>query len=210
MISPFLIGLAAFVVYPVCATLYYSLTNFQEGSYRPVKFVGLHNYVDLLTQSDTFWIAVRNTLWMVIIMVPLRTPVRSLRCLVDQPDQERCTLLPHAVLRAGHRAGGGRGAGVHRACSTRSGPVNTMLARFGIAGPGWFSDPALGQAEPADHGALGRWRHRSSSSRPPCWTCRKELYEAADLDGVERPAAVLARDDAVPVAGHRLRASSPG
>src|SRR5436305_373114 len=44
-----------------------------RSSPRPVKFVGLQNYVDLLTQSDTFWIAVRNTLWMVIIMVPLRT-----------------------------------------------------------------------------------------------------------------------------------------
>src|SRR5664279_5577746 len=60
MVSPFVVGLAAFVVYPVFATLYYSLTNFQEGSYRPVKFVGLQNYTTLLTQSDTFWLAVRN------------------------------------------------------------------------------------------------------------------------------------------------------
>ncbi|MEU1166242.1 hypothetical protein ABZ372_39935, partial [Streptomyces sp. NPDC005921] len=72
-LSPFVIGFCVFVLYPVAATLYYSLTDFQAGSYRPVQFVGLRNYRALFSQSDTFWVAVRNTLWMVVVMVPLRT-----------------------------------------------------------------------------------------------------------------------------------------
>ena len=64
--SPFLAGLVLFVIYPVCATLYYSFTNFQAGSYLPVRWVGFRNYTTLFTGSDTFWVAVRNTLWMVV------------------------------------------------------------------------------------------------------------------------------------------------
>ena len=64
-----------------------------------------------------------------------------------------------------------------------AGPVNTMLARIGITGPGWFTDPA--------------WS-KPSLLIMALWACGdvivifsaamldvpKELYEAADLDGV--------------------------
>src|SRR3954449_11957524 len=72
LVSPFLAGLALFVAYPVASTLYYSLTDFEAGSYRPVSFVGLQNYSRLLG-TDAFWTSARNTLWMVLVMVPLRT-----------------------------------------------------------------------------------------------------------------------------------------
>ena len=43
-------------LYPVVATLYYSLTNFQAGSYRPVQFVGAAQLPRLFTESDDFWV----------------------------------------------------------------------------------------------------------------------------------------------------------
>jgi|tagenome__1003787_1003787.scaffolds.fasta_scaffold20914932_2 multiple sugar transport system permease protein len=182
MVSPFLIGLAAFVVYPVCATLYYSLTNFQEGSYRPVKFVGLQNYVDLLTQSDTFWIAVRNTLWMVIIMVPLRTlfalfAAWSISRIKSGAHFYRTLFFVPAIVPV-------VGAALAFIVMLNpEGPVNSMLARIGITGPGWFSDPNW--AKPSLL-IMALWAAGDTIVifSAAMLDVPKELYEAADLDGV--------------------------
>lgn len=182
MISPFVVGLLAFVAYPVVATLYYSFTNFQEGSYRPVKFVGFDNYTALLTQSDTFWVAVRNTLWMVVIMVPLRTLWAIFAAWVISRIKSGAGFyrtiffIPAIVPVVG-------AALAFVVMLNPVGPVNTMLARIGITGPGWFTDPA--------------WS-KPSLLIMALWACGdvivifsaamldvpKELYEAADLDGV--------------------------
>jgi len=177
MISPFVIGLAAFVVYPVAATFY-----FQEGSYRPVHFVGLQNYVTLLTQSDTFWVAVRNTLWMVLIMVPLRTLFAIFAAWVLSRMRRSVGVyrtlffVPAIVPVVG-------AALAFVVMLNPEGPVNALLAHFGISGPGWFTDP--------------KWS-KPSLLIMALWACGdvivifsaamldvpRELYEAADLDGV--------------------------
>jgi len=180
--SPFLIGLALFVIYPVCATLYYSFTNFQAGSYLPVKWVGFRNYTTLFTASDTFWVAVRNTLWMVIIMVPLQTLWAmfvawvALRVRRGRGFYRSLYFLPATV------------PVVAAALSfivmlNPVGPVNHVLALFGIPGPGWFGDAA--------------WS-KPSLVLMALWACGevmiifsaamldvpRELYEAGDIDGV--------------------------
>jgi multiple sugar transport system permease protein len=182
MVSPFVIGLVAFVAYPVCATLYYSLTNFQEGSYRPVRFVGLQNYRTLFTESDTFWIAVRNTLWMVLIMVPLRTLWAMFAAWVITRVKSGARLyrtlffVPAIVPVVG-------AALAFIVMLNPAGPVNGLLAHIGITGPGWFSDP--------------HWA-KPSLLIMALWACGdsivifsaamldvpRDLYEAADLDGV--------------------------
>jgi multiple sugar transport system permease protein len=182
MVSPFVVGLGAFVVYPVFATLYYSLTNFQEGSYRPVKFVGLQNYTTLFTQSDTFWLAVRNTLWMVLIMVPLRTLWAMFAAWTISRLKSGVRLyrtlffIPAIVPVVG-------AALAFIVMLNPAGPINAILAHIGITGPGWFSDP--------------HWA-KPSLLIMALWACGdtivifsaamldvpRDLYEAADLDGV--------------------------
>jgi multiple sugar transport system permease protein len=63
-VSPWLIGFALFTVYPVLATLYLSFTDYRVLS--PPRWVGWANYRDLLTDTETFWPSLGNTLYLFI------------------------------------------------------------------------------------------------------------------------------------------------
>jgi ABC-type sugar transport system permease subunit len=68
-ISPWIVGYAAFTLYPIIASGYYSLTRYDV--IRPARFIGLENYVEAFAKDDTFWLVIRNTLFMVVVGVPL-------------------------------------------------------------------------------------------------------------------------------------------
>ncbi|HEX6331444.1 MAG TPA: sugar ABC transporter permease, partial [Actinomycetota bacterium] len=72
-LSPWLIGFSAFIVYPALASLYYSFTNYDLLS--DPRFVGLDNYRFMFTKDPMFWQAMRNTLWMIGVGVPLQMSV---------------------------------------------------------------------------------------------------------------------------------------
>jgi multiple sugar transport system permease protein len=68
-IAPWLIGFLVFTVYPICASAYYSLTRYDV--IRPPRFIGLENYVELMTRDRTMRIVTVNSLWWIAIAVPL-------------------------------------------------------------------------------------------------------------------------------------------
>ena len=68
-ISPWIIGFAAFTLYPLFASAYYSLTRYDV--IRPARFIGLENYVELLIGDEIFWTVVWNTTYLVVVGVPL-------------------------------------------------------------------------------------------------------------------------------------------
>src|SRR5919202_3546125 len=68
--SPWIIGFSAFYVYPMVSSLYFSFTKYDILS-EP-KWVGLANYRFMFTSDPLFWVAVRNTLWIIAVMVPLQ------------------------------------------------------------------------------------------------------------------------------------------
>jgi len=65
--SPWFVNLCAFVLYPFFASLYYSLT--QYNVFQPPRFVGLENYVVLLTEDKLFWLSLYNTLYYTVFAV---------------------------------------------------------------------------------------------------------------------------------------------
>ena len=67
--SPWLLGLTMFWIYPTIASAYYSFTAF--NAIQTPRWVGLRNYVELFTQDDMFWTAVRNTLYFAGVSIPL-------------------------------------------------------------------------------------------------------------------------------------------
>ena len=60
-VSPWLIGVLAFTIYPMAASLYYSFTRYRIV--KPPEWVGVQNYVQIFTTDRDFPIVVRNTLW---------------------------------------------------------------------------------------------------------------------------------------------------
>ena len=136
-----LIGLIVFFVYPLVANLYYSFTNFDLVS--APTWIGLKNYEFLFSKDSRVVHAALNTLWFVIILVPVRLAAS----------------LGIALLLVRRR----RAAGLWRTLfylpalvppvasvvafvfllNPGTGPINTILRRFGINGPLWFNDPHL-------------------------------------------------------------------
>ncbi len=67
-ISPALIGFALFALWPIVQSFYYSLTDYRL--LQPPYYIGLENYRDLL-DDRVFHLALRNTLFMVVIGLPI-------------------------------------------------------------------------------------------------------------------------------------------
>ncbi|MCB0062120.1 MAG: sugar ABC transporter permease [Caldilineaceae bacterium] len=179
-VSPWLVGLCVFTLYPILASFYYSFTVYDIVS--APQFAGLANYQDLLTNDPLFWKAVRNTLYYVLIAVPLYL----------------CTALAVALLLNMKL----RGMAVYRTLfflpsivpdvasamlwawilNPQFGLLNALLRLLGIPTVGWLSDPAW--SKPALI-LIGLWAFGSSMVifLAALQDVPQALYEAAELDG---------------------------
>ena len=179
-VSPWLVGLVVFTLYPILSSFYYSFTTYDIIS--PAEFVGIGNYKDLLTTDPLFWPAVRNTIFLVCILIPcnlllalslallLNTKVRGMaffRTLFFLPSIVPDVVV--AVLWAWM-------------LNAQFGLLNGTLRQIGLPTIGWLTDPL--------------WT-KPSLILVALWTVGggmvillaalqdvpEQLYEAADLDG---------------------------
>jgi multiple sugar transport system permease protein len=138
-VSPWLIGFAAFYLYPALASLYYSFTDFKILD--PPRWVGLANYVTMLADAQ-FWKSLTNTAYLAIIGVPLSVLAAlgialllNVRRIVGISVFRTIFYLP-VVLPT-----------VATAVlwiwllNPQYGLVNQALSLIGIEGPKWFYDP---------------------------------------------------------------------
>jgi multiple sugar transport system permease protein len=139
-ISPWLVGFLAFNLYPAIASLYYSFTNFKI--LQEPRWTGLDNYTKLIN-DPLFWKSLTNTLYLTVIGVPLAVVVAlGIALLLNRKGIRGIGIfrtifyLPVVI------------PGVAAAIlwifllSPINGLVNQSLRVAGIAGPGWFYDPA--------------------------------------------------------------------
>ncbi|MDR2929559.1 MAG: sugar ABC transporter permease [Propionibacteriaceae bacterium] len=138
-LGPALLGMAVFFVYPLAMTVYYSFTTFNILS--SPKWNDFANWKYLVGQDPLIVTAAVNTLWLIVILVP----IKILGAL----------LVAWALTRARHASGVLRTifylpALIPPVASTiafvfvlnpSTGPVNQMLSLIGLR-PGWFTDPA--------------------------------------------------------------------
>jgi multiple sugar transport system permease protein len=134
--APALVGISVFLVYPLVSAVYFSFTKF--NLLTTPEWAGLANYKAMLT-DPTLRKAAYNTVWLVVIMVPLRifaaigTGVlltrikrggggyRTIFYLPALAPPVAATLAFVFMFKPG------------------SGPVNTILGWLGIDGPLWFN-----------------------------------------------------------------------
>jgi multiple sugar transport system permease protein len=65
---PLIVGLCCLMIYPVCASFYFSLTDYPI--FDPPKWVGMGNYAELFG-DPRFWLSVWNTTYFAFFAVPL-------------------------------------------------------------------------------------------------------------------------------------------
>jgi multiple sugar transport system permease protein len=177
--SPWIIGFVVFLLGPMIASIYISLTDWD--SFTAPKWVGLDNYVRLLTDDPIFWKALWNTFYYAAVSVPLGLVLglwlanllnkgirlrKLFRTLIYLP-----TLVPLVAT-----------AMIFKMVLAPSGPLNDGLGVFGIPGPSWLLEsmwvkPALVLLSVWGAGAATVLLLAAMKGIP------RELYEAAEVDG---------------------------
>ncbi|NUT27587.1 MAG: sugar ABC transporter permease [Streptomyces sp.] len=179
-LSPWLIGFSLFFAYPLISTVYFSFMHYD--GFRPPTFSGAKNWTYVFQDYPYFWPALRNTLWLVLVMVTLRVlfglgigmlitkiktgtgVFRTLFYLPYLAPPVAATMAFAFLLNPG------------------TGPVNSLLEGIGIPAPAWFNDPSW--SKPALT-LLALWGVGDLMVifMAALLDVPKEQYEAAELDG---------------------------
>jgi multiple sugar transport system permease protein len=139
-LSPWLIGTGLFFIYPLVSTVYFSFTHY-DGFTAPV-WTGADNWRYVFRDYPFFWPAMRNTIWLVVVMVTLRVIFGlSLGLLVTKVKTGAGTLrtlfyLPYLAPPVAATMA------FAFLLNPGTGPVNVILGKLGLPQPGWFNDPA--------------------------------------------------------------------
>jgi multiple sugar transport system permease protein len=180
LMSPWLVGFTVFFGYPLVMSAYLSFHHYDLLS--PPRWVGLANYRYLFTVDPQVWTAVKNTLWMIAVAVPLQVVFA----------------FGIALMLARAR----RGVGVFRTIfylpalappvaatlgfvyilNPATGPVNSILGHLGIQGPLWFQDPSWSKPSLVALG-LGGVGNTMVIFLAAVLDVPRQLYESAELDG---------------------------
>ncbi|WP_298004882.1 MULTISPECIES: carbohydrate ABC transporter permease [Anaerolinea] len=73
--APWITGFLIFVVFPLLASLYWSFTDFRIASGASPQWVGFSNYARLLLKDTSFRASIVNTLFLVVVGLPLQIAV---------------------------------------------------------------------------------------------------------------------------------------
>jgi len=178
--APWIIGFSVFFGYPLVMSVYLSFTHYDLLS--PPRWIGLANYKYLFNDDPQVGSAVRNTLWIIAVFVPLQV------------------VFAYGVAMMLARAR--RGVGFFRTIfylpalappvaatlafvyilNPATGPVNIILQKLGIEGPLWFQSP--GWSKPSLT-LLGLWGVGNIMIifLAAVLDVPQHLYESAELDG---------------------------
>jgi multiple sugar transport system permease protein len=179
-LSPWLIGFTVFFAYPLVSTLYFSFMKY-DGFAAPT-WNGAKNWSYVFNDYPFFWPALRNTLWLVVVMVSLRvvfglgiglliTKIKTAPGLFRTAFYLPYLAPPVAATMA-----------FAFLLNPGTGPVNHLLGDLGLPQPGWFNDP--GWSKPALT-LLALWGIGDLMVifMAALLDVPKEQYEAAELDG---------------------------
>ncbi len=187
--APFVILFLLFLAFPILASFVLSFTSFGlRDLANPVgaTFVGLNNYADLLGDAK-FWASLGNTVYFVVVGVPL-----TLVCgLLIANALNRGIRRFQTVFRVGYYLPVITSivaiAVVWRfLLNPDVGLINMLLSGIGIKGPAWLADPTL--AMPAII-VMAVWRNLGFAMivfLAGLQAIPKMLYEAAAIDGAGR------------------------
>jgi multiple sugar transport system permease protein len=179
-ISPWVVGFVIFLLGPMVASVYLSLTDWD--SFTDPVFIGLDNYVRLITDDPIFWISVGNTFFYALLAVPLGMVIALwLANLLNK--QVRLRRFFRTVIYLPALVPIVAGALIFKmVLAPDAGILNRGLALLGITGPHWLLDPFW--VKPSII-LLSLWGTGGATVLllAAMKGIPRELYEAAELDG---------------------------
>ncbi len=177
--SPWIIGFLIFTVGPMLFSLYTSFTKY--NIIGAPQWIGIDNYRNMFANDPMFWKALVNTFWMVIIRTPIiMLASLSIALLLNsgiwgERGFRTIIYLPNVLS-------GVAAVFLWAWILNPRGLLNTVLAVFGIKGPGWFVDPLWTKPGMV---VMGLWWIGGNVLiyLAGLKGISRDLYEAADIDG---------------------------
>ncbi|HEX3061453.1 MAG TPA: sugar ABC transporter permease [Usitatibacter sp.] len=184
--APALIVIGGFFLLPVAAAFALSFTDFDLyalASLENLRFVGLRNYLDLL-QAPLFWQALGNTLYFVVVGVPLSLGLSLGAALLLNSPLARAQAFFRTALFAPVVTTLVAVAIVWRYLfHTRYGWVNQGLAAVGIDPVDWLGDPHWSMPTIILLAVWKNFGYNMVILLAALQAIPRELYEAARIDG---------------------------
>lgn len=186
--APAMVVIFVFFALPVAAGLTLSLTDFDLyalADRSTLRFVGLHNYLQLL-QTPLFWQAFGNTLYFVVVGVPVSLALSlgaalllNARLAKWQPFFRTALFAPVVTTVVAV-------AVIWRyLLQTRYGLVNQGLAAIGIDPIDWLGDPHWSMPSIILFSAWKNFGYNMVILLAALQAVPHELYESARIDGAK-------------------------
>ena len=185
-VAPALLVIGVFFVLPVLAALAISFTDFDLyalADLANLRFAGVRNYVRLL-ETPLFWQAVGNTVYFVVVGVPLSIGASLGAALLLSSPLARLqsffrtalftpvvtTLVAVAVI-------------WRYLLSTRYGMINFVLGQFGLGPIDWLGDPHWAMPAIILFAVWKSFGYNMVILLAGLQSIPRDLYEAARVDG---------------------------
>ena len=185
-VGPALVVIAVFFVMPVLAALAMSLTDFDIyalADLHNLRVVGLRNYVELL-QRPLFWKALGNTLYFVVVGVPLSLAVSLGAALLLNSRLARFQPFFRTALFAPVVTTIVAVAVIWRyLLGTRYGVINYALGAIGIPPIDWLGDPRFAMPAIILFAVWKNFGYNMIILLAGLQNIPRDLYEAARIDG---------------------------
>ena len=138
--SPWILGFLIFTLYPVISSLYYSFTSY--NTLKAPKWVGLYNYIFMFTKDPLFYKSLWNTAFYAILSVPLGIAAGVLVAMLLNQKVKGIRLFRTLFYLPTIASSVATALLWMWIMEPNFGLLNTFLAKIGIIGPGWLTDPA--------------------------------------------------------------------
>jgi multiple sugar transport system permease protein len=185
-VAPALAVIAVFFVLPVLAALIVSFTDFDIYALADIgnlRFAGLRNYGRLL-ETPLFWQALANTLYFVIVGVPLSIGASLGAALLLNSPLVRAKAFFRTALFTPVVTTLVAVAVIWRyLLSTRYGLVNYALGRFGVDPIDWLGDPHWAMPAIILFAVWKSFGYNMVIFLAGLQSIPQEFYEAARVDG---------------------------
>lgn len=186
-VIPAVILLLAFLVYPALQTVRYAFTDYNIMRPDWIKFCGFNNFIELF-QDENFWIAVKNTLYFTIVVVPFQTFLALGLALLISSKRKGV-----AIFRAAYFSPQVTSMVVVAILWTvmynsnpDSGLLNALLVKLGMEPCGFLNDPKTAMNSIIFMSAWQGAGYQMMIFLAGLQGIPKEQYEAASIDGANK------------------------
>lgn len=186
-VIPAVILLLAFLVYPALQTVRYAFTDYNIMRPDRIRFCGFNNFIELF-QDENFWIAVKNTLYFTIVVVPFQTLLALGLALLISSKRKGV-----AIFRAAYFSPQVTSMVVVAILWTvmynsnpDSGLLNALLVKLGMEPCGFLNDPKTAMNSIIFMSAWQGAGYQMMIFLAGLQGIPKEQYEAASIDGANK------------------------